>query len=369
MRSKVLNFVSIFISFILGGICVYFFINNIIIPKSSALYSSPGIYSGVVSCDKDITIDETGISLSVGKIYDSVVLINNIQRNTLASTGSGFIYKKDDNYAYIMTNQHVVASASQIIIVLSDDVEIEGTVLGSDEYLDLAVIRISSKNIKSVANIVSSEMINLGDTVFTVGSPLGYNYRGTVTRGSLSGKNRLVTVSVKKTSDFVMKVLQLDAAVNPGNSGGPLCDANGDVIGIISMKLVNENVEGMGFAIPIEDAMNYIDDLEKGSLIERPLIGITMANLTDTYTLRQNDIAISSDIKNGVVVLTVSDGAVNAGLQKGDIITSIDGEEIKNAAYLKYVLFKHTPGDSISISYIRNGKSHISNLILAKNEN
>ena len=366
MRSRFFTFISLLISFLLGGLLVYLLL------METPLFQK-GVYNyvnnGVVSCDDEVTIDETGISLSVGKVYDSVVMIENIQGTTLDSTGSGFIYKKDDQYGYIMTNQHVVAGASSIVVVMSNNEEVEGRVLGSDPYLDLAVVRIPVDAVYAVATLGNSEGTNLGDTIFTVGAPLGYEYRGSITRGTMSGKNRLVTVDVSTTADYVMKVLQVDAAVNRGNSGGPLCNINGEVIGVISLKLVDDDIEGMGFAIPIEDAMTYVDSLEKGEAIERPLMGVTMANVSDTYLLLQNGITLDDNISSGVVVISVSGGAEMAGLQKGDVIVKMNDEVVPNAAYLKYFLFKHAPGDVVTVTYYRDGAEHQTDITLTKSEN
>ena len=326
--------------------------------------------TGVIKCNSKMTIDETGISTAVGEIYDATVTIQNYKNNRLTSSGSGFVYKKDDKYGYIMTNHHVVDGSDKLVITMSNDDQVEGTVLGSDQYLDLAVVRIDVKNVTQVAKIGSSENTNVGDTVFTVGSPVGYEYRGSVTRGTLSGKNRMIEVSIKTTNDFVMRVLQIDAAINPGNSGGPLANINGEVIGINSLKLVEDQIEGMGFAIPIEYAMEYVESLEKGKELERPFIGINMLNVTDTYRLYQNGIRINDDIEEGVVITNISEGsgADKAGLQRGDIITSINGNKVSNVAYLKYELYKSKVGDTIQIKVNRDGKEKTFKVTLTKIE-
>lgn len=369
MRGKIFILGSILVSFLLGGTTMYYLIENNQ-DKNYIIENSPTNTTGVIKCDNEITIDETGISTAIGEIYDATVTIQNYQKNKLASSGSGFVYKKDESFAYIMTNHHVIDGSdnNKVVITLSNDDQIEGEVTGSDEYLDLAVVKVEKSKITQVAKLGNSENSIVGDTVITVGSPVGYEYRGTVTRGTLSGKNRMVEVSVASTNDFVMRVLQIDAAINPGNSGGPLINIKGEVIGINSLKLVEDEIEGMGFAIPIEYAMEYANDLEKGNEIERPLIGISMLNATDTYRLYQNGIILDEDVESGVVIVSVSNdsGAAKAGLEKGDVILAVNGNNVSNAAYLKYELYKHQVGDTILLSYMRDGKMHKTNVTLTK---
>lgn len=372
MREKIVNLLTLVLVFVLGGAFTYYVVLEG--PKQEIInnVTTPTETTGVIKCSNDITIDETGISLAVGKIYDATVTIQNYQKNnsTVTSSGSGFIYKKDDKYGYIMTNHHVVDKAKKIVITLSNDEQVEGTVLGSDQYLDLAVVRIDVSKVTQVAIIGNSKDSEVGDTVFTVGTPVGYEYRGTVTKGTLSGKNRMVSVSITNSEDWMMKVIQIDAAINPGNSGGPLLNINGEVIGINSMKLVEDTIEGMGFAIPIEYAMNYVDTLEKGEKIERPLIGITMLNVTETYQLFKYGIQLDESIESGVVVLSTEkgSGAEKAGLQKGDVILQIGDKEVDNAAYLKYELYQYEPGQTVKLIYIRDNKTYTTDVTLGKAE-
>ena len=315
-------------------------------------------------------IEKTSISNSVEKSKDSVFMIRSYKYNNEISTGTGFAYKTDKNYGYIMTNQHVINGADNIVLIDSSDNEITGKILGSDEYLDLAIIAVDKSKISSVASIGSSEKSNVGDTVFTIGSPLGYNYRGTVTSGILSGKDRMVPVSVKNSSkqDYVMKVLQTDAAINPGNSGGPLLNVNGEVIGINSMKLVEEQIEGIGFAIPIEFAMKHVKILEEGKKIEWPIIGISMVNVSDRSSLYSRNISIPTNLKSGVIVTEVyqDNDILNDGLKKGDIIIAINDEVVNNIAYLRYELFKYKPGDTIQLTIFRNMKQYKVGVKLSK---
>ena len=326
----------------------------------------------VVTRNDTQVYEKNSLAAAVDKIYDAVAMVSAYQNNTLTSTGSAFVYKTDDNYGYLLTNYHVIDGADSVTLTMSDDTEAEATVLGGDEYLDLAVLRVDRSNVSMVANIGTSEDMNLGDTVFTVGTPMGEEYRGTVTSGILSGKDRMVSVSVSNSNsnDWVMRVLQFDASINPGNSGGPLLNANGEVIGICSLKLVDNEIEGMGFAIPIEYAMNHIESLENGEEISWPVLGVSMVNVSDTANLYRNGINIDRNITEGVVVVQAErgSGAYEAGLTTGDVITAIDGKKVEDSAYLRYELYQHQAGDTIKITYIRDGREHTANVTLSASE-
>jgi hypothetical protein len=179
------------------------------------------------------------------------------------------------------------------------------------------------------------------------------------------------SISNSNSNDWVMKVLQIDAAINPGNSGGPLVDATGKVIGITSMKLVQDEIEGMGFAIPIEIAMAHINELEKGNKIEWPLLGISMANVTDSNLLYRSNINIDKNITEGAVVVEIAEGsgASKSDLKPGDVIIKLNGEKIKDTAYLRYELYKNKPGDTIEVTYIRDGKERTTKITLTKSKN
>lgn len=310
---------------------------------------------------KEIQIyEKNSLAQSVEKVFDAVVLVQSYNHGTIENTGTGFIYKEDDKYGYILTNEHVISNDDETKVVLSTDEEVPTKVLGKDQYLDLAVLRIDKKYVTLVVTTSSSEKINLGDTVFTVGSPLGYDYRGSVTSGVLSGKDRMVSTSLSDSDedDWIMQVIQIDASINPGNSGGPLLNAKGEVIGVCSLKLVDDDIEGMGFAIPIEYALNHVDYLEKGKKIKWPVLGIGMINVTDTAKLARNNLPTNYKIEKGVVVKNIKkkSSADIASLKEGDIIIKIDDNEVKDIAHLKYELYKHNVGDEIKITYVRNNK-------------
>lgn len=316
---------------------------------------------------KDVTIHETNtIKSAIDKIYDAVVVVQEYDiRGNLVGTGTGFVYKKEGNKGYILTNHHVIEDASYVKILTSQEKEVEAELLGSDEYSDIAVLSISAEEVLQVSTLGDSTEIELGDTVFTVGSPLGSKYMGTVTKGIVSGQDRKVTVNLS-TGSFIMNVLQTDAAINPGNSGGPLLNINGEVIGITSLKLVQDEVEGMGFAIPIELAMASIDDLENGKEIVRPMLGVQLTSIDNPYLLRNYQIQLPSGIKNGVVVVSVENGsdADKAGLQKGDVITKIKEHVITDSSDFKYNLYRCNIGDTVPFTVVRNGKEEVIKITL-----
>ena len=181
---------------------------------------------------------------------------------------------------------------------------------------------------------------------------MGSDYSGSITRGIISGKDRMI-----ETDSIIAKVIQTDAAINPGNSGGPLVNLAGEVIGITSMKLATEEIEGMGFAIPINDVKNYVTYLEKGEEIKRPSIGISVINTSDRYSLYMNNISVNTS-ETGVVIAKVESGcsAEKAGLKKGDIITKFDDNKVTSISTLRYYLYQYKTGDTIKVTYIRDGK-------------
>ncbi|MDD4831362.1 MAG: S1C family serine protease [Bacilli bacterium] len=327
----------------------------------------------ITEVNNEYKIEETAVEQAIDKVYDAVVVVESFSNNRKIGTGTGFIYKKDNKYGYVMTNSHVIGNGNQVKILLSDGKEIDAKILGKDALSDIAVLSISSNNVKKVAEIGNSENTKLGNTVITVGAPMGSEYSGTVTKGILSGKDRMLTVSLSSYSsnDLMIRVLQTDAAINPGNSGGPLVNIAGQVIGITSLKLVQSEVEGMGFAIPIEDAMRYVEDLESGKEISRPFIGIEMLDVNEVYSLFIEGIIIDEEIEKGVVIINVTENspAEKIGLKRGDIILKMGDKEIDNKAQLRYELYKYKVGDKLKIFVYRDEKISEYTLTLISNEN
>ena len=313
--------------------------------------------------EKEVTVNEQGIADAVEKVYDSVVVVENLKGSELQATGTGFIFKKSDNKYYVMTNYHVINGASSVKIQLTNNKELNVEVLGGDSYSDIAILAFESKGDYSIAEIGSSTDARVGDTTFAVGAPVdSTTYSWSVTRGIVSGKDRMVKVTTSSqtsSSDYIMKVLQTDAAINSGNSGGPLCNSNGQVIGITNMKLVSNstsNIEGMGFAIPIEDAIDFANKIINGEDITRPTIGVSMLDISSTGLAYYN-ISVPDNVTNGVVIMSVSKGsaAEEGGLKKGDVILEIDNVKVTSSALLKYELYRHNIGDEITLKINRNG--------------
>ena len=358
MKKKVLYTFFIILSFFIGvcgTIALYYFL-----PFTKINTASREI--------KNVNITESNtIKESINKIYDAVVLVESFKNGQMISSGTGFIYKKDDSYGYILTNHHVIDSADAVKIINTSKEEVDAKILGSDDYADIAVLSINSKSVIQVSTIGDSTNLSIGDTLFTVGSPLGSEYMGTVTKGILSGKDRTVEVS-STNGKFMMEVLQTDAAINPGNSGGPLVNINGEVIGVNSMKLVKDEVEGMGFAIPIEMAMATVDRLEKGEKIDRPVIGIQALDVTDSYSLYRNQVYLKEDFDYGIVVIGVesNSSALEAGILKGDVLLKFNDVKIKDMAHFRFLLYKCSIGDTINVLLNRDGKEIKVSLKLSK---
>ena len=309
---------------------------------------------------QEVTITESDtIASAVNKVYDSVVTVLNYG-NQLQATGTGFVYKTDDNYGYILTNNHVISGSRKIEVTNTENVTVEAKLLGSDEYADLAVLRVDKSFVLQVATLGDSTTSEIGDTVFAVGTPVDVKYAGSVTKGIISGKNRMVNVTLDDGGAFMMEVIQTNTAINPGNSGGPLVNINGEVIGINTLKLVEDEIEGMGFAIPIEMATSVLDRLESGEEIERPLLGVSMIDANNDYALFSYKVYLDKDYEKGVVVIEVEKGspAGVAGLQKNDVILKINDIEIEDSTHLKYVLYKYSVGDTIKLEYERDGKTN-----------
>ncbi len=314
--------------------------------------------TNITKTEKEVTVTDTGIADAVEKIYDAVVTVINYKNEKAYSSGTGFVYKVEEDKAYILTNYHVINGGNKFTVTLTKGEILDATLVGGDKYSDVAILEVSSKDVSVIATLGSSESARVGDTAFAVGSPVSEEYGWTVTRGILSGKDRTITVSLSNSmlnNDTVaMNVIQTDVAINSGNSGGPLCNSNGEVIGITSSKVAATGVEGIGFAIPIEDALNIASKLEKGEEIKRPYIGINMMELEAAKYY--SDVEIQAD--SGIFINSVVDDspAAKAGIKAGDVVTEIEGKKIASISSFRNELYKHNVGDEVKMKLIRNKK-------------
>lgn len=287
-----------------------------------------------------------------------------------ASEGSGVIYKKSGNSAYIVTNNHVVKGSNALQVILSNGRKVNASLVGSDSATDLAVLKINSANVKRVAEFGNSNSITAGQDVLAIGSPMGSEYANTVTKGIISAKNRTLKSG---TDGTLTSVIQTDAAINSGNSGGPLINMAGQVIGINSMKLAGSNdgssVEGMGFAIPSNEVVKIINQLIKNGKIERPSLGISMIDLSRVTTDQQKSVLkLPSSVTRGVVIMDVQSGspAQTAGLEQYDVITKLGDSKVTNTSSLKSALYKYKVGDTAKMTYYRDGQQHTATLKLTR---
>ena len=332
--------------------------------------------------------NENATTQAVNKVKDAVVSVITYSANRqnsvfgndetdtdtdsqqVASEGSGVIYKKNGKDAYLVTNTHVIKGASKIDIRLADGTKVPGEIVGSDTFSDIAVVKISSEKVTTVAEFGDSSKLNVGETAIAIGSPLGSEYANTVTQGIISSLNRNVSLKSQDGQAISTKAIQTDTAINPGNSGGPLINIQGQVIGITSSKIASNggtSVEGLGFAIPSNDAQNIIKQLESDGKVTRPALGIQMVNLANIGANDLRKLNIPSSVTSGVVVKSVQNNMPASGhLEKYDVITKVDDKDISSSTDLQSALYNHSIGDTIKITYYRNGKEETTTVKLDK---
>ena len=362
---------------ILSGLAL----QNVVTPTASQNQTNTVQAQGTAS-----EFEET-IMKAVEKAKDSVVSIQNYQKESqqnnlygygtggenqvdledpsasqkLAGEGSGVIYKIDGDTAYLVTNNHVVENADSLKVKLADGTTEDGELVGRDAVSDLAVVKISSKNVKSAIKFADSDATKVGSIAIAIGSPLGSKFSNSVTQGIISGQSRIVPMDLNKDgqADIETTLIQTSAAINPGNSGGALLNKDGDLVGINSSKFSNVDVEGMGFAIPSKEVQRVIAQLEKDGKVTRPLIGIRQNDLANITSRSKTEILkLKSDQTDGVVVTDTVKGspAETAGLKKYDVITKIGDKEIKNILELRRELYAYNVGDKVELTVLREGK-------------
>ncbi|MEK0315130.1 S1C family serine protease [Cohnella sp. 56] len=317
------------------------------------------------------------------------------------SLGSGVIFKKQKGKAYIITNAHVIADSVKLQVVLSNGTKKSATVVGKDTITDLAVLETDDKGISQVAEIGDSEKLRKGETVIAVGNPLGFS--DSLSNGIVSNLKTIVPISLNQDGiyDWEEEVIQISAPINPGNSGGALVNLNGQVVGINSMKVADTSVEGIGFSIPIDDAVPIAEQLMEHGKIKRPYLGVYSMDLSiylDNNAASDDDdafgdgpdadatpnangddddvpageeLVVPDGVKEGVVVLEAVGPAKAAGLAYNDIIVALDAEPIGSTLDLRKYLYMHKKiGDTLKVTYYRDSKKHELNVkLVEKTEN
>jgi serine protease Do len=382
-------FLASLIGIILGAILVIVAVPKLIdydvLPYSAdedaGQANTGGSNNNVVTRNVSLNV-ESDVTKAVDKAGDAVVGIDNIQNASMwsgaeegdgqtAGTGSGVIYKKEGGKAYVVTNHHVVEGASRLEVTLADGTKIPAKLRGSDIWTDLAVLEVDGEKIEKIAEFGDSDALKIGEPVIAIGNPLGPTFSGSVTQGIVSGLERAIPVDINQdgTVDWQAEVLQTDAAINPGNSGGALININGQVIGINSMKIAQETVEGIGLSIPINSAQPVISDLEKFGEVKRPYMGVELRSVNEIPAYYQQEaLKLPEDVTNGVAVIRVSPNspADQAGLQEFDVIVEMDGEKINDVIDLRKHLYNNKQvGDQMKVKFYRGGKAQETTLKLS----
>jgi len=271
--------------------------------------------------------------------------------------GSGVMFQKAGDKVRIVTNNHVVEGFSDLDVVNGTGERKKATLLGHDLMTDLAVLEIDGSGVKQLAEFGNSDALKAGETAIAVGNPLGIGYSPTVTKGIISWPKRTIPVALGQQGEFdwEMDVIQTDAAINQGNSGGALVNLEGKVVGINTLKVADMGVEGLGFAIPINAAKPVIDALIKDRKIKRPYLGVVTQNLQSfkgTEVLK-----LPSNVKTGIIVIEASGPAKDAGLKTNDVIVELDGKPVDSTLSLrKYIYSQKAIGDKINVTYYRSAK-------------
>ncbi len=377
-------FLASLVGAIIGAVLVVFAIptlsNRGILPyqispnQNAATETETNKNNQQVGIQQQISYDvNTNTTQAVDKTAEAVVGINNIQSSSFwsdngdssteaAGTGSGVIYKKTDNKAYVVTNHHVVEGATSLEVTMEDGTKIPAKLLGSDIWTDLAVLEIDASKVKKIAEFGNSDSLKMGEPVIAIGNPLGATFSGSVTQGIISGLKRTIPVDINQDGviDWQSEVLQTDAAINPGNSGGALINMAGQVIGINSMKISQEAVEGIGLSIPINSAKPIIDDLEKFGTVKRPYMGVDLKSVNEIPAYYQAEaLKLPRDVTYGVALRQVvpNSPASRAGLKELDVIVEMDGQKINDVIDLRKHLYqKKKIGEKLTVKYYRDGQ-------------
>ncbi|WP_019153409.1 S1C family serine protease [Robertmurraya massiliosenegalensis] len=323
----------------------------------------------------------TNASASVADIVDKtssaiVGIVNKQQQNNPFSrtsevvesgSGSGVIFKKTNDEAYIVTNNHVIEGAAEIEVSLHNGEKVGAQLIGADALTDLAVLKIDGKYADNVLSFGDSSTLRAGEQVLAIGNPLGLEFSRTVTQGIVSAVDREISVSTS-AGEWDLNVIQTDAAINPGNSGGALINSQGQLIGINSLKISESGVEGLGFAIPSNDVVPIVNEIISSGKISRPYMGVSLASLNEIPSAYYQD--LPDDVTGGVMVTYVdpASGAAEAGIKAQDVIVAINDQKVETSNDLrKYLYTEAKVGDEIELKIYREGKLLTEKMTLANN--
>ena len=310
-------------------------------------------YSGFINYTNQEPTTESAWDVIYERVKSSVVTIRNVVNGSIQSTGSGVFFAEDSitsGYAYIFTNAHVVEGSTSIEVLLFNDIMVEGTLIAYDKNEDVAIIKIAKRDDYSIATLRQSDSLKIGEKVLAIGSPLGEKYSQTATSGIISNLNIAMS---SENSSLDLYLIQVDAALNPGNSGGPLFDNAGNLIGINTMKLINSgtstNIESFNYAIPISHFSLVASYLLQGSLYYRPFLNIA---IIDIRLLSSNDRNNHSlEIDHGLLILEIGDTSpLKNKVTVGQVITHIEDIKISKASDFSVELLKYAPNDTIDIT-------------------
>jgi serine protease Do len=288
--------------------------------------------------------------------------------NVESGSGSGVIFKKTADAAYIVTNNHVIEGANEIQVSLHNGERVSAEVVGTDALTDLAVLKIDPKLVSSVIEFGDSTKLRPGDQVLAIGNPLGLDLSRTVTQGIVSAMDRTISVSTS-AGDWDLNVIQTDAAINPGNSGGALINTDGQVIGINSLKISQSGIEGLGFAIPSHDVLPIVNEMIENGKVNRPYLGVSLVGLDEVP--REYLENLPKSVESGAVVSYIDpvSPAATAGLKRADVIIAINNQEIKTSGDVrKYLYSKLKVGDDVTIKLYREGELRTVQLKLTSNQ-
>ena len=346
--------------------------------------ASNGVTSGIVQnsdgdsqiiqevVEREVVTQESERINAIDKVSPAIVGVVNFVQNRTQGEGSGIVYKTDGNDAYIVTNDHVVSGGDYFEVVFKNGDRAEATVVGTDIYTDLAVLKVSNVEVEAVAEFGNTEDLKVGQTVIAIGNPLGLNFAGSATSGIVSGQDRAISVDLNSDGidDWEMTVLQTDTAINPGNSGGALINLDGEVVGINSMKIATSSVEGMSFSIPTYVAIPIINDLETYGEVRRPQLGVYIQDMSMIPDRLKEILNISTEQKTGVFIYEVFEGGVaeQMGIKAGDVVTAINGEAVDDTMAFRKKLYNFREGDEIELTVVRELETLTLKVIIAPAE-